>query len=241
MWHMPSIPRAAIIGDDCYFHVTWQCHNRDWLLKEPWAKQLYYQLLLRYKDTYGVTIYGYCFMENHPHLCGHLRSRDAFSAFFRIVNSLFARTVNKRLGRRGQVVMDRFKSPCVQTDTECLRLMRYIDLNPMRVGKVTHPNQNRWSSYAYYAYGKPDPLITPAPSYVALATTPLARQVVYQSIVSELLRTDWRTKCPYSSVPFIGNPEWVAMRRAELAAVRAEQYVRAKNRRAAEKILGELG
>lgn len=51
---MPSLPRNAILENDSCFHVTWQCHNQDWLLKESWAKQLYYQLLLHYKDRYGI-------------------------------------------------------------------------------------------------------------------------------------------------------------------------------------------
>lgn len=196
------------------------------MLAKSWAKQLYYDLLLRFKDRYGVTIYAYCFMDNHPHLCGHLTSLERFSDFFRIVNSLFARLYNKRMGRRGQVVMDRFKSPCVQTDTDCLRLMRYIDLNPKRAGKVTHPKENEWSSYHYYAHGIPDTLLTPAPSYLGLAGTATARQAVYQGIVAELLRADWRTKQPYSSIPYIGNPEWVLNKWASLKAHRNAQHHR---------------
>ncbi len=46
-------------------------------------------------------------MDNHPHLSGHLENKEDFSAFFRIVNSMFARLVNKKLKRRGQLVMDR--------------------------------------------------------------------------------------------------------------------------------------
>lgn len=227
---MPSVPRSALLGDDCYFHVTWQCHNEDWLLAEPWAKKLYYDLLRRFKDRYGVTIYSYCLMDNHPHLCGHLTSLERFSDFFRIVNSLFARIYNRRVGRRGQVVMDRFKSPCIQTDTECLRLMRYIDLNPKRVHKVQHPRENEWSSYAYYAHGAEDPLITPASSYLALGGTPEDRQVAYRGIVAELLENDWQRKQPYASTPFIGNPEWVLVKQAELKARRAEQRERWRTR-----------
>jgi len=220
------VPRSAILGDDCYFHVTWQCHNQDWLLAEPWAKQLYYDLLRRYKDRYNVTIYAYCFMDNHPHLCGHLASRELFSDFFRVVNSLFARIYNKRMGRRGQVVMDRFKSPCIQTDTDCLRLMRYLDLNPLRAGKVKHPQDNEWSSYAFYAHGADDPLITAAPSYCGLAETNAERQAAYRSIVAELLETAAHTQQTFSHTPFIGNPEWVLAKRSELQNIRAALFRR---------------
>jgi len=40
-------PRYTIVCDGCSFHVTWQCHNHEWFLREEWAKQLYYDLLLK--------------------------------------------------------------------------------------------------------------------------------------------------------------------------------------------------
>jgi hypothetical protein len=54
---MPSLPRYAILFDRSTFHVTWQCHNKDWLLESDWAKRLYYSLLLRFKERYRVQIY----------------------------------------------------------------------------------------------------------------------------------------------------------------------------------------
>lgn len=220
---MPSVPRSAILGDDCYFHVTWQCHNKDRLLRESWAKKLYYDLLLRFKDRYGVTIYAYCFMDNHPHLCGHLTSLERFSDFFRIVNSLFARIYNQRVIRQGQVVMDRFKSPCVQTDRDCLRLMRYIDLNPLRAGKVRHPRENEFSSYAYYAHGRSDPLITSSPSYLGMGGSARERQMAYRAMVAELLEIAGRVRQSFSTSFYIGNPEWVAAKYAELRRLRFTQ------------------
>ena len=220
---MPSQPRFAILEDRSTFHVTWQCHNHDWLLAEAWAKEMYYQLLLQYKDRYGVEIYSYCLMDNHPHLSGKLRDLKSFSDFFRVVNSRFARVYNQRMHRRGQVVMDRFKSPRIQTEADLLKVMLYIDLNPKRAGKVRHPRSNEYSSFRYYAYGKDDPLITPAPSYLALAATPKRRQQCYRAMVTDILKNDWKEKKPYSSEPFIGNPDWVKLKIEELKSIRRER------------------
>jgi len=211
---MPYLPRYQIIFDDAFFHVTWQCHNKDWLLRWNWTKKLYYELLLKYKDKYGIHIYSYCFMDNHPHLSGKLGSKEEFSAFFRIVNSVFARTVNKRLKRRGQLVMDRFKSPQIQNDEHLLTVMTYIDLNPYRAGKVKHPRGNEWSSFNYYAQGTEDELITPAPSYLALGETDAARQKIYREMVSELMLN--KKKLEISHTYFIGNPEWVIKKYHEM-------------------------
>jgi putative transposase len=214
---MPYRPRYQIICDGAFFHVTWQCHNNDWFLQWNWAKRLYYELLLKYKDKYGVQIYSYCFMDNHPHLSGHLDNKENFSAFFRIVNSLFARLVNKRLKRRGQLVMDRFKSPRIENDSHMLTVMTYIDLNPYRAGKVKHPRDNEWSSFFYYAYGKEDNLITPAPSYLVLGETDATRQKAYREMVVALIKQP--RDMNISHTYFIGNPDWVIAKYRELKSV----------------------
>ncbi len=227
---MASLPRSAILEDNSCFHVTWQCHNQDRLLKESWAKQLYYNLLLHYKDRYQIQIYSYCLMDNHPHLSGHLNSLRDFSDFFRVVNARFARLYNKHVKRRGQVVMDRFKSPMIQTDKHLLEVMRYIDLNPKRAGKVFHPDDNQFSSYRYYAHGENDPLITPAPSYLTLGNTPEQRQSEYRALVEHLLQNDWKNKQPYSSQPFIGNPDWVLHKSKQLDQIYQQKIANWKQR-----------
>nr|HPQ81578.1 transposase [bacterium] len=211
---MAYLPRYEIICDDSYFHVTWQCHNRDWLLQWDWAKRAYYDLLLKYKDKYGVEIYSYSLMDNHPHLTGRLQERERFSAFFRVVNSQFARVVNRQLGRRGQVVMDRFKSPVIESDDHMLTVMAYVDLNQHRAGKVGHPRDNEWSSYGYYAYGKADPLVTPSPSYLALGGTAGERRAEYRAIVGALI--EHRRLMNISHTYFIGDPDWVLKKYREL-------------------------
>lgn len=225
---MPSRPRYAIIDDQSIFHLTWQCHNQNWLLQSDWAKKLYYELLLKYKNLYGVKIYSYCLMDNHPHLTGYCESKIEFSNMFRIVNSLFARKYNKQMRRRGQVVMDRFKSPKIETDADLEKVMFYVDLNPKRAGMVLHPRDYKWGSFHYYAYGKKDPLITPAPSYLEMGRDDKTRQATYQTMVEEILKDDWKEKKPYSSTPFIGNPEWVKQRYELLKQARLDKKIKWK-------------
>lgn len=214
---MAYLPRNQIIWDGAIFHVTWQCHNYSWLLKTDWAKQLYYDLLLKYKDRYQVVFYSYHFMDNHIHLSGKIGgTKEDFSGLFRIVNALLAKKINKRLKRRGQVVMDRFQSPVIQTDEDLLAVMHYHDLNSYRSKKVKHPKEYKWSSYQYYAHGKRDPLLTPAPSYLGLGETAQARQKVYRDRVKRILIEEGFEKRNYSRTQYVGDPDWVAKRYSEI-------------------------
>lgn len=220
-------PRYMIIEDGSTFHACWQCHNKDWLLAEPWSKKTYYKLLLRYKERYGIRVYSYCFMSNHPHLTGWVGQKENLSHFFRIVNAMFARAYNKRHGRRGQVVMDRFKSPRIETNADLLRVMIYNDLNPVRAKMTTNPRDYQWSSYHYYAFGRKDPLITPAPSYLEMGHDAETRQATYRRMIDEIVEmetTGGKVKREmYSQVHFIGNPEWVKRRHAELMGYMREK------------------
>lgn len=213
---MAYLPRCEIVYDGAYFHVTWRCHNKDWLMRWDWAKEAYYYLLLKYKDRYGIEIHAYSLMDNHPHIVGKLTTVKQFSQFFQLVNSRFARVVNAHFGRRGQVVMDRFKSPVIESDRHMLTAMAYVDLNQHRAGKVDHPKENAWSSYAYYAYGRPDPLVTPSPSYLALGDSPKERQLAYRAIVEGLMINGQVLNISHTY--FIGDPEWVIGKYRELCA-----------------------
>lgn len=119
--------------------------------------------------------------------------------------------------------MDRFKSPCIETNANHLKVMFYNDLNPKRARMVNHPKDYKWSSFHYYAYGKRDPLITSAPCYVELGETTKERQKNYLMMVEQILKNDWKDKKPYSSTPFIGNPEWVTQKYNELKRANSQK------------------
>jgi len=167
-------------------------------------------------------------MTNHLHLTGSCNEAKLLSDFFRVINSLFARRFNQMYGRRGQVVMDRFKSPVIKTEADLLNVMFYVELNPKRADMVKHPKDYNWNSYRYYAYGEKNPLIDPPESYLSLGKTPKERQRKYRQMVEEILKDDWKEKKPYSSQPFIGDPNWVKRKSEELRAKRREMRERWK-------------
>jgi len=86
------------------------------------------------------------------------------------------------------MIMDRFKSPRIESDRHLLSVMVYNDLNGVRAGRDQRPEESEWSSYKYYAYGQANDLITPAPSYLTLADDQKDRQVEYRTIVRALIR-----------------------------------------------------
>ena len=151
-------------------------------------------------------------MGTHPHvMCKAVKGQAAFSAFWKAVNWSFARWFNRRTAGRGQVVMERLRSPRIQDGEHQLLVMRYGDLNPVRAKLVASASAWRWSSHRHYAYGEANDLITDSPEYLALGATGTQRRRAYlhlfaQPLVGKVLCL-WRRLV---NVSFIGDDAWCA-------------------------------
>ena len=80
-----------------------------------------------------------------------LRSKlSSLSEFVREIKVGFARYYNKRHNRRGYFWGDRFKSVIVDKGETLINCLAYIDLNPLRAGIVSRPEDYRWNSLGYH-------------------------------------------------------------------------------------------
>jgi putative transposase len=211
---MPRIPRALLVCENSTNHCTWRSHGFELVLDSDEAREKFLDLLRRYKAKFGIDILSYCLMGTHPHvMCRAVGGQKPFSAFWKVVNWGFARWYNRRTKGRGQVVMERLRSPMVQTGRHQLEVMRYGDLNPVRAGLVRSAGKWKWSSHRHYAYGAPDDLITDAPEYLALGATASERRKAYLHLFALPLTAVLRfRRRDLVDAPFIGDAAWVAGR-----------------------------
>jgi putative transposase len=75
---------------------------------------------------------------------------SSLSEFIREIKVGFARYFNRRHGRRGYFWGDRFKSVIVEKGETLINCLAYIDLNPLRAGIVSRPEDYRWNSLGYH-------------------------------------------------------------------------------------------
>ena len=75
---------------------------------------------------------------------------SSLSEFVREIKVRFARFYNKRHGRKGYFWGDRFKSVIVENGETLINCLAYIDLNPVRAGLVSRPEEYRWNSIGYH-------------------------------------------------------------------------------------------
>lgn len=154
--------RACFVAEeDCFFYLDW--------LKE-------------YAGKTGCSIHAYVLMTNHVHLLLSSATRDGPGALMKALGQRYVQYVNRTYRRSGTLWEGRFRSCLTQEEGYLLACQRYIELNPVRAGLVSHPADYRWSSYRANAQGEESALLTPHSLYLALGAAGAARQQAYREL-----------------------------------------------------------
>jgi REP element-mobilizing transposase RayT len=93
---------------------------------------------------------AWALMSNHFHLLVR-PTRDKLSSFMRRLLTGYAVTFNLRHRRSGHLFQNRYKSIVCEEDPYLLELVRYIHLNPLRVGiaaTLEDLGRHRWSGHS---------------------------------------------------------------------------------------------
>ena len=178
---MPRTKR--LVSSSLAMHVICRGNNRQIIFKDQNDKERYYSLLFNLKQENNISIFHYCFMDNHVHLILWLSVDAMLSRFMKQVNLSYVHHYRRRYGYSGHFWQDRFKSNIIDLDSYLLQCGKYIELNPVRAGIVTSPWQYRFSSYRHYAYGRPDLLVADSPAYLGLSQTEEGRRKSYIDFV----------------------------------------------------------
>lgn len=209
---VPRVSRMLLVEENSTNHCTWRSHGHAPVLDTDAARSKFLELLRKYKEKHGIEIISYCLMGTHPHvLCKATRGQPAFSAFWKVVNWAFARWFNLRTSGRGQVVMERLRSPRVQDGRHQLVVMRYGDLNPVRAKLVASASGWRWSSHRHYAYGEANDLITDSAEYLALGNNGPERRQAYLHLFAQPLASEVLCRrADLVDAPCVGDTAWCA-------------------------------
>lgn len=77
----------------------------------------------------------------------YTKRMHSLSLFMKGLLQRFTRWFNRQNGLRGTLWEERFHSVIVESGTACRMMAAYIDLNPVRAGICSEPEDYRWSSY----------------------------------------------------------------------------------------------
>ena len=91
-------------------------------------------------------IYAYCIMPNHVHILIHEKDWT-ISQCVKYIADIYVRYYNKKYGRIGHLLQDRFKSEPCNDSGYFIVLMRYIHPNPVKAGLAKTAKEYCYSSW----------------------------------------------------------------------------------------------
>ena len=143
----------------------------------------------------GIDIHTYAVMSNHYHLQVTPKHALALPRAMKRVHSDYSCYYNRKHRRTGTIWGNRYRPVLIEGDRRWLACLRYIEQNPVRAGIVSRAEDYAWSSYRVHALGEPSSWLVPHPVYLALGSTPRARQEAYATICSNPLTESELQRC----------------------------------------------
>jgi len=165
------------------YHVIQRGNNRQRIFNSDTDREFMRELLAENALRFDVAIHAYVLMDNHFHLLLTPNSAGGLPQMMQAVGRTYVRHFNDKHQRSGTLWEGRYKSALVQTERYLMACMVYLDLNPVRAGIVSRPQDFVWSSHSHYAGMRNDSLVTPHALVWELGNTPFARESRYRDLV----------------------------------------------------------
>ncbi len=141
---------------EALYHVIVRGNNREAIFLGDADRLAYLRMLRHASERYDCLVYAYVLMTNHTHLLVRTGATHGIARFMQSLNTGYCMYFNHRYGRVGHVLQGRYYSVLIGTDAQALEVVRYISLNPVRAGIVSHPQDHQWSSYHAYLRQRPE-------------------------------------------------------------------------------------
>ena len=134
---------------------------------------------------HALALHAYVLMPNHLHLLATPHSAEALGRAVQSLGRRYVGAFNRRHERSGTLWEGRYRAHAAGGAANVLACMRFIELNPQRVGLAIGLDEYPWSSLVHHLGGPRDPMITEPPAYWALGNTPFDREASYRDWVEQ--------------------------------------------------------
>jgi putative transposase len=136
---------ARIVVPGWPHHVTQRGNHRQTVFFTDYDREVYLELIAKYKDLYHLDFVGFSLMGNHVHEVPIPQFEDSLAKGVGRANNDYSRWLNVRRNRTGHLWQARFYS-CPVEPAGLANVLAYAELNPLRAGLVKRPEDWIWSS-----------------------------------------------------------------------------------------------
>jgi putative transposase len=142
--------RHLTFQPDHYYHLYNRGNDRHLIFFERENYLHFLHLIRRHLIAQTLDVLAYCLMPNHYHLLVQCKTNQVSGAMQRL-SMAYTKAMNRRYNRVGSLFQGQFQAIAVDSDEYLYHLTRYIHLNPVKAGMVSHPKDWEFSSYLEYA------------------------------------------------------------------------------------------
>jgi len=164
--HHPTMPRRLRHAAGGYaYHVLNRAVGRARLFRKAVDYEAFVRVLAEAQERTPMRILAYCVMSNHWHLVLWPKKDGELSEFMRWLTVTHTQRWHAHFHTQGTgpLYQGRFKSFPVAEDDHLLKLMRYVERNPLRAGMVTSAAKWRWSSLGRAHWNLEGPMLADPP------------------------------------------------------------------------------
>ena len=138
--------RISMIND--LFHITTRCNNKNFYFQEDEDFREYLNVVDRARQKYTFKLHAYCLTSNQVHLLISTSTEDNLSKLMQYINGLYAKNYNYRHKRTGHFWERRFSSTIIESETQLLNSVFYIDMT--RNDVTRHLKEWKWNCPKIY-------------------------------------------------------------------------------------------
>lgn len=217
---MPRGPRLAL--DNSIFHIVNRGNARQEVFHDEGDFEKFLSIVAYYKDQWGFKVYHLCLMPNHFHFLWQVKEAKILSQAMHDISVTYTRAHHRKYNTVGYLWQGRFKNMIIESNNYLLSCGAYIERNAKRAGLVKAPEDWRWSSYRFYAFGEPMlipitnrkgekkivALIDENPFYKDFGKTQEERERNYRRLAKEMDKEAMREKFGFKENKVLGGEKF---------------------------------
>ena len=128
------------------YHVISRGNARAPIFVDDHDRRLFLSELTKVAERLDWWYWAYCLMGNHYHLVVET-TQPTLARGMRDLNGNYSQAFNRRHERVGHLFQGRYRSILIDSHGYLPHVIRYVVMNPVRAGLVTHPHDWYWSSF----------------------------------------------------------------------------------------------
>lgn len=142
---MAKLKNEYLYAKNTFYHIYNRGNNKQLIFLDTKDYLRFVGVLLRYEELYDISLYAYCLMPNHYHLLLRLGSdENAISEYMHRCMTAYVMYFNKKHSRIGRLFQSPFQVRRIYTVKGILRVIQYIEKNPVKADLVKVSSDYRW-------------------------------------------------------------------------------------------------